>query len=287
MRVRQSTLGEADKCLRSLQYSLEHPTYHGGSIRAVGTGYHMAHEHFYGFVETWGWDPLVQFTEVRQTLITESIKVGQERFDQSVAMAPSHVSEETKTAGAFRWDDTAPDTETGHAMIESMVRAYHDGGHAWTPEFEVLGVEVPFSLPFHGDHTRDGSIDLVLKDSAGYIIGDDHKTAGRAWDKGKHEARKQNQSPWYTAALMELYPNAPGYRFTYSIMTYAGKFERRISDVGMRHILATERKAMQVVSLYEHLRGAGYDLPANPASTLCSPKWCDHWDICEHGAALD
>jgi hypothetical protein len=42
MRIRQSYLGQADKCLRSLQYELEAPPdqYRSGIIRAIGTAYH-------------------------------------------------------------------------------------------------------------------------------------------------------------------------------------------------------------------------------------------------------
>jgi hypothetical protein len=87
--------------------------------------------------------------------------------------------------------------------------------------------------------------------------------------------------------LRELYPDAPYHRMTFSVMTYAGKFERRISDATDAHITAILDKSMQLATLVEGMRKAGMDLPANPASNLCSEKYCDHWTYCPHGSSLD
>jgi hypothetical protein len=276
MRVRQSTLGDFDKCARAMQYSIESPVYHGGVARAIGTAYHAGLEFAYNNLranDVW--------PDVRMAII-EAI----ERFDRTAALEPSHESEKTKRKGTFKWDDAFPDAATAHATIAHMLESYWGDPDCRWP-WPVLGTELGFSLPFWGDHTRNGSIDLVLEDPNGWIVGVDHKTAGKGWNFNKHHARKQNQAPWYVAALRELFPDAPGYRFFFDIMTYKGKFDRREAVVSPEHIAAVDTKAVQVVTLYEGMRAGGFDLPANPASNLCSPKYCDHWDICPHGAVLD
>jgi hypothetical protein len=281
VKVRQSTLGEADKCLRSLQYSLESPVYHGGVSRAIGTAYHFGLESAYRSLIDHG-----EFPEIHMPRIE-----AYERLQASVELAPSHPSEETKQRGSFKWSKDIPDFETATRVLDVMLEAYWaDPDAVWRREdgWTVLGVEVGFHLPLWGNHTSDGSIDLVIQGPDGEIVGEDHKTAGRnKWPYNKHHARKQNQSPWYVMALQQLYPDATGYRFFYDIMTHKGVWERRESIVNPEHIQAVQEKALQVVTLYEGMRGAGLDLPANPSSTLCSPDYCDHWDICPYGQALD
>lgn len=275
MKVRQSTLGTASDCMRKLQFELEAGTYHGGVVRAVGTAYHYGLELFY--------DPARDITDI-DLLVAGAIR----RFDEVASMAPSHESEFEKTPGTFKWDEKFPDAASAHEAIEKMLRAYFaTPGTVWPDDWTVLAVEQSFAQPFYNGHTRNGSIDLVLQDPNGYIIGEDHKTAGRAWPATKHLARKQAQPPWYVAALMELYPDAPGYRFFYDIMTYAGKWERREVLVTPEHIAATESRAIEVVTLVAGMRKAGMELPANPGSNLCSPRYCDWWDVCPFGAALD
>jgi hypothetical protein len=271
MKVRQSTLGEADKCLRSMQYSIESRVYHGGVVRAIGTAYHKGLETYYN----------------GERSIDGVVAVAKVCLHDTIELRPSHISEHSKDPGLFKFDEAFPDEETAAATVESMLRAYFDGGNAWPEDWAVLATEPEFHLPFSGEHTRDGSPDLVLQGPDGGIVVVDHKTAGKKWNYNKHDPRKQNQSPWLVAAMREVYPGAPSYRFAFDIMTYKGVFERRISAVTDAHIAAVEAKAVSVVKIYETLRAEGLDLPANPASTLCSPKYCDHWDICPHGSALD
>lgn len=279
MRVRQSTLGEADKCLRSLQYSLEHPVYHGGITRAIGTAYHYGLEWAYLRQIENGVFPNVEVAQIE----------AQERLRVAVEMAPSHPSEEEKTPGTFKWTSAVPDLATAEYILDHMLKSYWEHEETvWRYPYRVIAVEKSFHLPLWNGHTADGSIDLVIEGPDGEIIGEDHKTAGKnRWPYNKHHARKQNQSPWYVMAMHELYPDATDYRFFYDIMTHKGVWERRETIVNDDHIQAVHDKALQVVTLYEGLRGAGLELPANPSSNLCSPDYCDHWDICPYGAALD
>ena len=129
-----------------------------------------------------------------------------------------------------------------------------------------------------------------------YIV--THNTAGRnGWAEKKEHPRKNNQAPWYVAAYRVMYPEAPAHRMVFDILNYrpptkkepgwSAKFERRISNVQQAHIDAMQAKAQSLAFLVDVALGAGVDLPANPANTLCNPLWCDHWRFCRHGAALD
>lgn len=275
VKIRQSMLGNFDACPRRLQYSLESPPdqYFSGIVRAVGVAYHAGQEYYYLMRQAdryWDWNTnLYNLNDIQD-------------------MAISALNDEIEKAGDnFLWDEKFPTFDDAATAIKSMLGRYFEDGHAWPADWTVLAVEQYFELPFYTAHTRTGTIDLVLQDPAGYVVGVDHKTAGRMWDQHKHKPRKNNQACFYTAALQELYPDAPGHRFVYDIMTYAGKFERRISDPQPAHVEATLDKAIQVIALYEGMRKNGLDLPANPSSTLCSARYCDFWDICPHGAALD
>jgi hypothetical protein len=275
VKVRQSTFAEVD-CLRKLQYNLESNYYHGGSKRAVGTAYHYGHEVFYE----------ARMAELELPSLELIKEKACDKFDRTALLEPSHESELTKQRGEFKWDEDVPDHGTAYRLIESMLEAYFFE-HVWPEDWQVLGVELGFSLPFWGEHTRNGSIDLVLMDPVGYVVGVDDKTAGKRWNDGKHTPRRNAQASWYVTALQYLFPDAMGYRFVFDIMTYKGVFERRVSDPQPEHQAATDRRAIEVVTLYEGMRAGGMDLPANPASTLCSPRYCDHWDVCPYGAVLD
>lgn len=271
MRIRQSTLGQADDCLRKMQYSIEQPPEHypSGSLRAVGTGYHSARELQY----RWRLDL--------------TAPPSADRFDSLFAEACASFDGEVDRAGdRFIWDDKVPDRSTAHSLLAAMETAYQDQAIEWPDTFEVLGVEQSFELPW-GEHVRAGTIDLVLRDEAGWIIGVDHKTAGRMWPQGKEHPRKNNQASWYAGALATLYPDAVGVQFVFDVMTYAGKFDRRAVIPTAEHVAAVDSKARSVAVLFGAMREAGLDLPANPSSTLCSPKYCDFFTICPHGSHLE
>jgi len=281
VKVRQSTLGDFDKCGRAMQYSIESQVYHGGITRAIGTAYHYALEFAYNALIRSGVFPDVHMPKIE----------AYECLERTIAMEPSHESERTKRPGTFKWTKEVPDFETATRILDVMLESYWNNPEAvWKQEdgWTVLATEQGFSLPLWNGHTQNGSIDLVIQGPDGEIVGEDHKTAGKnKWPYNKHHARKQNQAPWYVDALSQLYPDAPGYRFFFDIMTHKGVFERRETTVNPEHIEGVRTKALQVVTLYEGMRSAGLDLPANPASNLCSPDYCDHWDVCPYGQVLD
>jgi len=284
MRVSQSILGQVDKCLLAAQFSLDPPAgavIVGSPARLIGTAYHAGLEHFYLSRQHFGADARLQ----------EMLAVAHTAFIDGLGVD----AYTGQPIGEFKWDDKHPNTESCFDVIDAMLTEYINGGHAWPADWAVLGVEQSFKFddPQLGGHTATGTADLVLQDPAEYIVVVDHKTAGKAWDQSKHLPRKQNQSPWYTNYFKKLYPDAPGVRFVFDVMTYGTaksgpKFERRVSDPTAAHEVATVKKAADFAFLYQtvHVK-AGMDLPANPASTLCNPKWCDFFDQCPHGAALE
>ncbi len=248
-----------------MQYSIEDDTYHSGIVRAVGTAYHAGLEELYlKRMKGKPVDPGALALVAYQSLNDEIDKAGD----------------------AFVWDEKFPMLADAWETVEFMLTEYYKEGHAWPSSWKVLGVELAFEIPW-GVHVRTGMIDLVLEDPNGWIYGVDHKTAGRMWDQYKHLPRKNNQASFYVAALRELYPDAPGHRFVFDIMTYKGKFERRVSDPTPAHVQAVLDKALQVATLYDGMKAAGVDLPANPSSNLCSKRYCDYFSICPHGEVLD
>jgi hypothetical protein len=281
VRIRQSMLGNADSCLRRMQYSIEQPAFGWGVSRSIGTAYHAALETLYRSRMPSGvlvpsvsssvlYRPDIQLAHLQL--------VAYETFDAEVEAA----------GDSFIWDpDKAGNRDEAIQKIDLMVTEYWNGRWEWPEDWQVLGVEVSFEQPWDYGHTRTGTADLVMLDPNGWLVVDDHKTAGKKWARGKEHARKSNQAAWYVPAMRELFPGHAGYRFVFSVMTYKGEFERRISDPERRHEEATAAKALQVVALYEGMRANGLDLPANPASTLCSPKYCDFFAVCPHGLSLE
>lgn len=283
MRVHQSFL---DDCGRRLQFKQEDPAYFGGSVRAMGSGYHKSLEMHYLMRQDEG------FFEPDENHLLWLIETGQLEF-QAICEGTntSHVSEEGRERGGFIWNKNVPTLEDGFEMIDKMVRAYFgpEGGH-WPADWQVLGVEQFFDLPWlpEQDLTRGGSIDLIMyHPETDTVVGDDQKTAGRAWNKGKEKPRKNIQGPWYSWAIRELYPDRSFYKTTFSIMTYGGKFERREATPSLRHINAAAQLLFDSVTQYKITRANGVDMPANPSSTLCSPEYCDYFDRCPHGSVLD
>lgn len=280
-RITQSMLGNADKCLLSLQYNLDPPPWverTGGAERAVGTGYHAGLEMLYGNREQCYPDPT----------LSQMVNTAVEVFDISTE---TDLYDDTPIT-VFKWSEKIPDRETAHTVITSMLTSYMEGGHAWPADWTVLAVEANHTVTIDGHDYKLGA-DLVLQDPNGWIVLVDHKTAGKAWDQHKHLPRKNNQGSLYTELAKHVWPEAPGHRFVFDVMCLPNKsgeckFERRICDPQPEHGKVILKKATDLVFLYEtvHVK-AGMDLPANPASTLCNPKWCDFFTGCPHGAALD
>lgn len=301
MRIRQSLLGSADKCLRALEYDVvgaPDDVRTTGIAREMGTGLHAAAEELYRWAPTWKHSD-DHYVRIAQ----ESVEAALEGYD------------------IILWSEAVPNKDTAMRVTEVMVRDYLRGfipgtevrrvwdvfeGFDIEPEWEVLGIEHSFDMPapwlvgpYTGEvNTLSGTADLILAHrKTREIVIVDHKTAGRAWKPNKHHPRKNNQSAWYVAMAKETWPGRPSYRFCFDITVYqkptksrpewGTTFERRISDVRPEHELAVRTKAQEVVRLVDGSIPFGAHLPANPSSDLCSPAYCDHFRYCPFGAALE
>jgi hypothetical protein len=279
--ISPSRMGSFDKCGLAFQYDTELPRTGGGSVRGTGTGYHAGLELLYR----------CRMLQASEPTVDECVAAGFTAFDNDLNQTNPE---------RYIWAEKVPNRATAHELVERMIRAYFDPENdaVWPSDWKVIGVELPFKI------TRDsigfrGVIDLALQAPDGGIVGVDNKTNGSyGWKVGKESPRKQAQPPIYRAAMENLWPDAPYYRFVFDIMTYGVlskktgerspcKFERRISDPSPLHVNATWSKALQIITLYNGMRAGGMDLPANTSSDLCSPQYCDHWDYCPHGAVLD
>lgn len=285
MRLSQSILSSVGDCGLKAQYTIDKPVWFkqtGSAARAVGTGYHAGLESYY--LERRDNPGLLPDQEAmidRAWHIFE-VSTHTDLYDNT----PIDV---------FKWSDKTPDLETGKAQIAAMLTEYVNGKHYWPLDWEVVDVEGvhTVALPELAPHTAKLTCDLVLRAADGGIVGVDNKTAGKSWQQGKESPRKNTQSPFYLRLMREVYPDAPYYRFVFDIMTLPGartgpKFERRISDPTPLHEEAVMARARGLLDLYDiAVVKLGKDLPANPASTLCSPAYCDFWQGCRYGAALD
>jgi hypothetical protein len=281
MRITQSLLGNADKCLLSLQYGLDKPEWFkriAGSERLVGTGFHAGLELLY----------LARLEENFDPTVDQMIAAAVQAFDEGTRID----AYDNAPVDEVNWSERVPDYETAHHNMSAMLTEYVEGGHAWPIDWTVIGVEVSETVTI-GEHSFKLGADLALRDPNGWIVLVDHKTANKAWDQGKHKPRKNNQGSLYTELAKYVWPDEPGYRFVFDIMQPPNasgicKFDRRICDPAPEHGQAILKKATDLAFLYDtvHVK-AGMDLPANPASTLCNPKWCDYFAGCPHGAALD
>lgn len=287
MRVHQSLL---DDCGRRMQYKLETPGYYGGSVRALGSGYHKGVEVYYLDRQADGFY-LPTEAPIGRTNLAEIVSIAKDEFTAVCeGTNTSHVSEEGRERGGFIWNKNVPDLETGYDMLDVMLGAYFnpDTGGVWPEDWDVLGVEQFFELPWTGRHTRGGSIDLILHHpGTDTVVGDDQKTAGRRWPTGKEKPRKNAQASWYSWAIRELFPDHQYYLSTFSVVTYKGQFERRESNPNETHINTAAVLLHETVASYEVLRANGMDMPANPSSTLCSPEYCDYFSICPFGSVVD
>lgn len=271
--LRQSMLGQADVCLRRLDFDRRH----GGGYseaRIFGTAYHAGlaahYRHAAAIAQGENVDPFHSVHgEVRLALESE------------LAAA--------KAAGCDikwdRWGSEASALENAQKLADLYVRE-----HAINLElFRVIGVEVPWWWPLGNGWIAHGTIDLIVEDKLdGTHWLHDHKTAGRPWKKGKEHARATPQPSWYLAFWPALYSavmqtTPPVCRFAFDIMTVDGKFERRIADVKMGHIQATFEFASELTQLIDN---GGPFLP-NRSHFLCDERWCDHWNRCGFGGLLD
>lgn len=281
-RLSQSVLAASEECGRKAQYLVEHPVWAhrvGGSARAVGTGYHAGLEHHYAARRDGRPIPTT----------VECVDAAVDVFQRSLV---TDLYDDTPIV-EFRWDENVPDQNTAESHIRAMVSHYFDHGCEWPADWQVLDVEshVQLTDPRLGQ-VKFGA-DLILSAPDGGLVIEDHKTAGKTWGQGKSDPRKNVQAPFYQRLARQIWPDRPYYRFTFGVMLLprpkAGiVFSRIVCDPQPVHEEAIVARALDFLFAYnvlvvEH----GLDLPANPNSSLCSPKFCDFFSGCPHGAILE
>lgn len=282
MRLSQTVLSAAEDCMLKAQYTVEQPTWAvrtAGSQRAVGTAYHAGLEMHY---------------------IARRDGIGLPTLDDIVARA-LEVWETSKTIDLyddtpiehFRWDDAVPDEDTAREYITEMVSLYFKEGHQWPDDWTVIDAEHHAYLddPEVGCQTKFGA-DLVLEAPDGGLVIVDNKTSGKKWAEGKSDPRKNVQAPFYQRLARRLWPDRPYYRFVFDVMIYPNtkigpRFERIVSDPQPVHEQAVAVRARTFRQLYQIRSATGLELPPNPGSTLCNPKFCDFFAGCPFGGQIE
>lgn len=253
VRLRQSLLNDGDVCQMRMAYGLDTSLpRRPRQAPVIGTGYHAGLEAYYR---------------------------GSRDIADLVAAGVEAIEAEDQD-GEVIWDTSKDDAI---ATMSTMLTSYVEGGRGWDPgRFDVLAVEWDFAEPFEDGALATGTIDLVLLDKAnGWHLLVDHKTARKPWKRGKESARNTNQVPWYLHWWTVTRPTPPaGVRFFFDVMTYDCAFERRESVATATHRARVLRKA----SLVHELLAKGGPFMPNTQHYLCSPQWCDWWDLCPWGA---
>lgn len=254
--MRQSTTGDADVCLKRIEHKLAGAPYATSEPRVIGTAYHAGLEAYYN-----------------------------ELSDHSISLAIDQGFEDELVFAVPDWE-TSPDQAlaTAHRLVET----YLEEEHYWPREFQTLGVEQEWFLPFVPGWLRKGEMDLVLlgEDGWHYIV--DQKSAKKRWKKGKHLGRSTNQPAFYISAWKEIWAathdgEVPNVRFFFDIMTLAGEFERREAHRSDHEISMTLAKAADLARLIDE----GGPFPPNQSSFLCHHQYCDHWSYCPYGESFE
>lgn len=269
-----SLLNNADICLARAVYGKTRP-YTSGEAALCGNGYHAGLEEYY----LWRKD-FEETTDLREDDWPAPPAWLVERC--YIAAKAEIFARVRDIEQDFVWDTSFDETVT---RAQQMIHAYFAGGHYWPADYRILGVEIGFLVPSIVDGWVDkGFMDLVVyQEGTGHTILDDHKSAGKKWKKNKESPRTNNQPAMYDIAWEAATGVKPD-AFAFSVMTYAGEFERRLVYVQEHDRNLVRAKQRTDLPLIEQGIKNGLQLPGNTSSFLCSERWCDHWLVCPFGA---
>ena len=264
--MRQSTLGDADICLRRMQYNAAGENRKESEARIQGTAYHAALEVYYR--------ARLSFP----TMLRPGDLTLQSMYDAAdTALRPE---------GPVEWTTSLDETTE---RVRGLVDRYIDGECWWGDAWEIQAVEQSFYAPLTAGWAVYGTWDLVVKSKLdGQVVIVDHKTAGKKWDRTKGAPRKGAQAPWYAHWRRELFglEELPG--FAFDVMSIRDStFERRFIQIQESEVTAVVRRGVDTAKLLEFSDRCGFDLPTNTTSNLCSASWCDSWNVCPSGARMD
>ena len=195
--------------------------------------------------------------------------------------------------------ETLDDDETVETVVSqlwTMLQSWmSEPSNMWMGEgVEIQAVEERVQVELGADnHQFLGYLDAVMRVPEYGVVGVDYKSAGKAWahqkdghGKGDGDARKLPSAPLYAEAWLRDTGEEMDW-FAFDVMTVAGKFERVWVDVRpevRKTFISNWIATSDMIELY---REAGMDMPTNPSSFLCSPKWCSFWIYCPMGEGLD
>ncbi len=177
-------------------------------------------------------------------------------------------------------------------MLQSWMA---DPSNRWLGgEVKIEAVEAEVWVEFGADnHQFRGFIDAVYRVPDYGVVIVDYKTAGRAWahqkdghGKGDGDPRKLPSAAYYAEGWLRATGEEVDW-VAFDVMTVAGKFERVWVDVKAEIRKTFIDRWVETSNMIEMFRAMDMDMPTNPSSILCSPKWCSFWTYCPMGEGLD
>jgi len=283
-RVRQSTIGTFDVCSWREKLQIESGMYTGGISAALGTGVHGGLELYYQGRKMGSIPSLVDICEQAVVVFDEEIA----KSDQfNWVYQPETSKAELKVL----------DREESIGMIVEILTLYFQHGWYWPEQYEILEVEYYFErdLPVSPAglvHVATGTADLLMRnEDTGRFTMADHKTSKAYTAKSKHGPKDKPQAPYYVWAIGQEYGLEPhDIAVAFDVMSWKPKYRGQLHERFIRHPFDITQPMVDAIIWKAQLVGdavhAGHYYP-NPTSFLCSQQWCDHWERCHFGPALN
>jgi hypothetical protein len=177
--------------------------------------------------------------------------------------------------GAIVWGADTPEQHCNEGIrilsnkdiVENLekIRSLHGGGE------NCIERKIELRVP-HVDVPIIGYIDFIDRNG----IPADFKTSSKRWSDDR--ANKETQPLFYLTALNQAGEPVPGLKFRYFIVvkTKTPQFQT----------FETVRKPGEMFGLLQNIQKVWESIqanvfPENTSSWKCSPKWCDHYQICQ------
>jgi hypothetical protein len=116
-----------------------------------------------------------------------------------------------------------------------------------------------------------GYIDLVGADGVPH----DFKTSAFSWNSEK--AAAETQPLFYLAALNQAGVQAHGYRFRHVVLVK--------TKTPQAQVIETQHRIGELFWLFEMIQAVWQGIekgsfPPSPGAWSCTPKYCNHWELC-------
>lgn len=283
----QSVISQADTCLKRIEYDFFHDTPLVGNVsRSIGIGYHAGNAE--GYLQRMHGNQFDMERIVKAALHTFYASIEFDEYTQK----PVDQFDWTYQPSTYRAPQIVLQPVEAARVVEQLVRAYWEGGHAWSEDYQVIAVEFSMDMDYPGAPAgwrRGGTVDLIVFKDGQYIL-DDHKTSRKKWAKDKGTPTNP-QAAWYID-MWQNYSGAQDVAFAYDVMAINldpgdkmayPSFERRLAPRSPEQIALTLERGRMLAQLIDQ----GGPFMPSPDSFLCSPYYCDYWKVCPHGATLN